>query len=151
MANTIVTNTIICDLCGGAGHITSDCKMKKEEIHNEDRPRTWHEREKMDSEYMSLMAELGQGEKPDARLVANGQCIINRNVLSIQISLSNTFLGDFTLIYPILPKFIKNYHIFVKYFLIHTPVCNIYNMYNILYYVLHYELLYKSPVGLGSS
>jgi hypothetical protein len=107
MANTIVTNTIICDLCGGAGHITSDCKMKKEEIHNEDRPRTWHEREKMDSEYMSLMAELGQGEKPDARLVANGQCIINRNVLSIQISLSNTFLQDFTQFYQILPSLSK--------------------------------------------
>ena len=28
-AKTIVTNTIICSLCGSAGHITSDCKMKK--------------------------------------------------------------------------------------------------------------------------
>jgi len=79
MANTIVTNTIICDLCGGAGHITSDCKMKRDGISEADRPKTWHEREKMDSEYMSLMAELGQGEKPDADKIANAKCIIQRS------------------------------------------------------------------------
>ena len=27
-AQTIVTNTIICGICGGAGHITGDCKLK---------------------------------------------------------------------------------------------------------------------------
>ena len=72
-AQTIVTNTIICGLCGGAGHITSDCKVKKEHSANGtvtgvtdsgEKIVTWSEREKMDDEYMSLMAELGQGQAP---------------------------------------------------------------------------------------
>lgn len=75
---TIVTNTIICGICGGAGHITGDCKMKSTlDLSNPDRPITWAEREKMDNEYQSLMAELGQGPAPDANKA--GKCIINRN------------------------------------------------------------------------
>lgn len=78
-AQTIVTNTIICSLCGSAGHITSDCKMKKELTLNEDNPErmpTWAEREKMDTEYLHLMAELGQGQAPDASKTGQGKCII---------------------------------------------------------------------------
>ncbi len=85
-AQTIVTNTIICGLCGGAGHITSDCKVKRDQLANgssdnsndaSDHVATWHEREKMDSEYHSLMAELGQGEA--SKLSGPGKCIISRN------------------------------------------------------------------------
>ena len=28
-AQTIITNTILCSICGGAGHIAQDCKQKK--------------------------------------------------------------------------------------------------------------------------
>lgn len=28
-AQTIVTNTILCTVCGGAGHIAQDCKERK--------------------------------------------------------------------------------------------------------------------------
>ncbi len=79
-AQTIVTNTIICGLCGSAGHITSDCKLRnssESEGPSEKQP-TWAEREKMDTEYLSLMAELGQGQAPDISKSA-GKCIINRN------------------------------------------------------------------------
>jgi splicing factor 1 len=79
-AQTIVTNTIICGLCGSAGHITSDCKLRNSsepEGAAEKQP-TWAEREKMDTEYLSLMAELGQGQAPDTSKSA-GKCIINRN------------------------------------------------------------------------
>jgi thymidine kinase len=60
-ADTIITNTIICSLCGSAGHITSDCKQNKSTgasssslslNQEEQQPKqpTWMEREKMDSE-----------------------------------------------------------------------------------------------------
>ena len=75
---TIVTNTIICSLCGGAGHITGDCKLRTNpELAGSEKPVTWAEREKMDNEYQSLMAELGQGPAPD--LNKQGKCIISRN------------------------------------------------------------------------
>ncbi len=28
-AEKIITNTIICTICGGAGHVPSDCKFRK--------------------------------------------------------------------------------------------------------------------------
>jgi hypothetical protein len=40
---------------------------------------TWAEREKMDSEYMHLMAELGQGQAPDVSKMSQSKCIISRN------------------------------------------------------------------------
>ena len=60
-AETIVTNRIICGLCGGAGHITSDCKMKKtSSAENGDEESaekivTWSEREKMDTEVIKYL------------------------------------------------------------------------------------------------
>lgn len=46
-AQTIITNTIICSVCGGAGHISSDCKLKN----STEKPEvTWQDREKMDNE-----------------------------------------------------------------------------------------------------
>ena len=97
-----MTNTIICAICGGAGHITSDCKSAKSKDSsvagtsssaNDDgssspaaaeRPATWAEREKMDSEYHSLMAELGQGPAVDAKSAKSGTFIhlyINCSIL----------------------------------------------------------------------
>merc|ERR1711884_938860 len=49
-----VTNNVVCSSCGGTGHISKDCMGKKG---------NWNEGPKsaMDEEYMSLMAELGEG------------------------------------------------------------------------------------------
>jgi len=68
-AQTIITNTILCTLCGGAGHIAQDCKSKKpgetlRQMQNQMTNQTPADRAKMDSEYMSLMAELGEGPPP---------------------------------------------------------------------------------------
>lgn len=55
-AETIVTNTIICPICGNAGHIASDCMLRssltKEQIEK-------LEQESVDTEYSALMKELG--------------------------------------------------------------------------------------------
>lgn len=60
-----VTNSIVCTACGGAGHITKDCRSKRpgagvlgEETDNS--------QAKIDEEYMSLMAELGEGPPPSS-------------------------------------------------------------------------------------
>ena len=51
-SKTIITNTIICGVCGGAGHISSDCKLKN--LTSAEKPLTWQEREKMDTEVTTL-------------------------------------------------------------------------------------------------
>ncbi|CAG5131364.1 unnamed protein product, partial [Candidula unifasciata] len=64
-SQTIVTNTIICTICGGAGHIAQDCKQKRPgDSFRMQQAQNPAERAKMDSEYMSLMAELGEGPPP---------------------------------------------------------------------------------------
>jgi splicing factor 1 len=54
-----ITNSVICTVCGGAGHIAKDCRMKRPGAGG---PPTGNpnERAKIDEEYMSLMAELGE-------------------------------------------------------------------------------------------
>ncbi|XP_059147473.1 splicing factor 1-like [Physella acuta] len=62
---TIVTNTIICTVCGGTGHIAQDCKQKRPgDTFRMQQMQNPADRAKMDSEYMSLMAELGEGPPP---------------------------------------------------------------------------------------
>jgi len=60
-----VTNNVMCTACGGVGHIAGDCKQK--------RPGSGFPPygeapggggSKIDAEYMSLMAELGEGPPP---------------------------------------------------------------------------------------
>ena len=61
-----VTNNVMCGACGGMGHTTGDCKAR--------RTGDWQQQQggsgasagghKMDQEYMSLMAELGEGPPP---------------------------------------------------------------------------------------
>lgn len=58
-----VTNSIVCTSCGGAGHISKDCRSKRPGAAggvegSED------SQAKIDEEYMSLMAELGEGPPP---------------------------------------------------------------------------------------
>ncbi|ESO13192.1 hypothetical protein HELRODRAFT_188150 [Helobdella robusta] len=83
-AQTIVTNTIVCALCGGAGHITQDCKQKNGNVGDESSApvsssnsnssdaatpsvmsqfcssSTFTNYGNLDNEYLSLMAELNQ-------------------------------------------------------------------------------------------
>lgn len=60
-AQTIATNKIQCSLCGGFGHLPSDCKLRDPSVTMEQLGINPTERAKMDSEYTALMAELGVG------------------------------------------------------------------------------------------
>lgn len=55
-----VTNNIMCSSCGGAGHIAKDCKAKRP---GQGGPPVVNanSQAKIDEEYLSLMAELGEG------------------------------------------------------------------------------------------
>ncbi|KAK6169038.1 hypothetical protein SNE40_020166 [Patella caerulea] len=67
-AQNIITNTILCSLCGGTGHIAQDCKQKRPGDTFRGMTQlpvtSLADKAKMDSEYMSLMAELGEGPPP---------------------------------------------------------------------------------------
>ncbi|XP_035227096.1 splicing factor 1-like isoform X2 [Stegodyphus dumicola] len=52
-----VTNNVICTNCGSAGHIAKDCREQKNPTGVMGAP----DKAKIDEEYMSLMAELGEG------------------------------------------------------------------------------------------
>ncbi|KAK7867354.1 hypothetical protein R5R35_008902 [Gryllus longicercus] len=56
-----VTNNIVCTSCGGAGHIARDCRQKRTGLG----ATTAGDKNKIDEEYMSLMAELGEGPPPN--------------------------------------------------------------------------------------
>ncbi|XP_075210955.1 splicing factor 1 isoform X2 [Lycorma delicatula] len=62
-----VTNSIVCSSCGGAGHIAKDCRQKRPGTVLPNR----QDKAKIDEEYMSLMAELGEGPPPN-RTDSNG-------------------------------------------------------------------------------
>ncbi|XP_072350640.1 splicing factor 1-like isoform X1 [Scyliorhinus torazame] len=66
-----ITNTTLCTKCGGAGHIASDCKFSSGASFNRPGdPQSAQDKARMDKEYLSLMAELG--EAPVPRLVVLG-------------------------------------------------------------------------------
>ncbi|CAG9818159.1 unnamed protein product [Phaedon cochleariae] len=57
-----VTNSIVCSSCGAAGHIARDCRSKRPGLGGP--PPPLGDRAKIDEEYLSLMAELGEGPPP---------------------------------------------------------------------------------------
>lgn len=57
-----ITNNIVCSACGGAGHISKDCRSKRPGAGG---PPVTNAQAKIDEEYMSLMAELGEGPVPE--------------------------------------------------------------------------------------
>lgn len=59
-----VTNNIVCSSCGGAGHIAKDCRSKRP---GQGGPPCANAQAKIDEEYLSLMAELGEGPPPKAK------------------------------------------------------------------------------------
>lgn len=52
-----VTNNIVCSSCGAAGHIARDCRSKRP---GQGGPPIPGDKAKIDEEYLSLMAELGE-------------------------------------------------------------------------------------------
>ncbi|ODN02445.1 Splicing factor 1 [Orchesella cincta] len=61
-----ITNSVVCTVCGAAGHISKDCKAKRP---GEGGPPGsggggGGNKAKIDEEYLSLMAELGEAEPP---------------------------------------------------------------------------------------
>ncbi|KAM4018518.1 splicing factor 1-like [Anomaloglossus baeobatrachus] len=54
-----ITNTTLCTKCGGAGHIASDCKFTSVQAHPGE-PESAQDKARMNEEYLSLMAELGE-------------------------------------------------------------------------------------------
>jgi splicing factor 1 len=52
-----ITTSLTCHICGGGGHIARDCTQRNNpELVNQARERD----SQLDSEYMNLMAELGE-------------------------------------------------------------------------------------------
>ncbi len=60
-----MTNTVICSNCGGTGHIAKDCRTQRS-YGGEGGEEDGGSGNKIDEEYMSLMAELGEGPSPKA-------------------------------------------------------------------------------------
>ncbi|KRT80481.1 K Homology domain containing protein [Oryctes borbonicus] len=58
-----VTNNIVCSSCGAAGHIARDCRQKRPGLGGPAAAAAG-DKAKIDEEYMSLMAELGEGPPP---------------------------------------------------------------------------------------
>ncbi|KAK9693916.1 Zinc knuckle [Popillia japonica] len=60
-----VTNNIVCSSCGAAGHIARDCRQKRPGLGGPGATvGAGGDKAKIDEEYMSLMAELGEGPPP---------------------------------------------------------------------------------------
>jgi len=59
-----VTNNIVCSACGGAGHIAKDCKQKRPGMGGVEGS---NNQAKIDEEYLSLMAELGEVQPQEAQ------------------------------------------------------------------------------------
>ncbi|XP_056643303.1 splicing factor 1 [Diorhabda sublineata] len=58
-----ITNSIVCSSCGAAGHIARDCRSKRPGQGGPPLPGVG-DKAKIDEEYMSLMAELGEAPQP---------------------------------------------------------------------------------------
>ncbi|XP_036403648.1 splicing factor 1 isoform X2 [Megalops cyprinoides] len=61
-----ITNTTLCTKCGGAGHISSDCKFSSSFTPRAGEPQSAQDKARMDKEYLSLMAELGEAPVPSS-------------------------------------------------------------------------------------
>uniref|UniRef100_A0A8C5WCK6 Branchpoint-bridging protein n=1 Tax=Leptobrachium leishanense TaxID=445787 RepID=A0A8C5WCK6_9ANUR len=57
-----ITNNTLCTKCGGAGHIASDCNVPI----RPGEPQSAQDKARMDKEYLSLMAELGEAPVPSS-------------------------------------------------------------------------------------
>uniref|UniRef100_H3BGM9 Branchpoint-bridging protein n=1 Tax=Latimeria chalumnae TaxID=7897 RepID=H3BGM9_LATCH len=67
-----ITNTTLCTKCGGAGHIASDCKFASSFTIRPGDPQSAQDKARMDKEYLSLMAELGEAPVPAPPVSSSG-------------------------------------------------------------------------------
>lgn len=83
-----VTNNIVCSACGSAGHISKDCKSKRPGLGGIEGS---NNQAKIDEEYMSLMAELGEAipASQDNPLASSGR--ENQSQVSSQKPAFNIF------------------------------------------------------------
>jgi splicing factor 1 len=77
-----VTNNIVCSSCGAAGHIARDCRQKRP---GQGGPPAQGDKAKIDEEYMSLMAELGEGPPPEAAKSETTTSTITRKTASFNL------------------------------------------------------------------
>ncbi|MPC13117.1 Splicing factor 1 [Portunus trituberculatus] len=73
-----VTNNVVCTSCGGTGHIAKDCRQRR----GPGAP-TSVDRQKIDEEYMSLMAELGEGPPPPQNNDRSSRPAVNTSTRSL--------------------------------------------------------------------
>lgn len=71
-----VTNNIVCSSCGGAGHISKDCRSKRP---GQGGPTSTNNQAKIDEEYLSLMAELGEVQPNSQENNSNGNTVQQPN------------------------------------------------------------------------
>ena len=79
-----VTNNIVCSSCGAAGHIARDCRQKRP---GQGGPPQAGDKAKIDEEYMSLMAELGEGPPPPGTAVTNGTTMTTTRKMATGINM----------------------------------------------------------------
>ncbi|XP_053575960.1 splicing factor 1 isoform X2 [Bombina bombina] len=72
-----ITNTTLCTKCGGAGHIASDCKFNSMTVRAGE-PQSAQDKARMDKEYLSLMAELGEAPVPTSM---GTSCVPSHNTI----------------------------------------------------------------------
>lgn len=73
----------MCSSCGAAGHIARDCRQKRP---GQGGPPLPGDRAKIDEEYMSLMAELGEGPPPEQQQQqTNGTNIMKKTTPSFNM------------------------------------------------------------------
>jgi len=63
-----ITTSVICSSCGGAGHISKDCRERRPGSSFGSGGGPPSDKSKIDEEYMSLMAELGEGPPPPTKM-----------------------------------------------------------------------------------
>jgi splicing factor 1 len=83
-----VTNNIVCSSCGGAGHISKDCRSKRP---GQGGPAASNNQAKIDEEYMSLMAELGEVPPNNNSNNNNNNSNQNESTPSVQQSTRPSF------------------------------------------------------------
>nr|CAD7403674.1 unnamed protein product [Timema poppensis] len=99
-----VTNNIVCSSCGGAGHIARDCRQKRP---GSSGSAGGGDKNKIDEEYMSLMAELGEGPPPP-RDDHHYQPRMNRAAPSNQFDRPGSSAPPRAIMAPLPPQMVPN-------------------------------------------
>lgn len=84
-----ITTSLTCHICGGGGHIARDCTQRNNpELVNQARERD----SQLDSEYMNLMAELGESVPEGGKSASVSKKLISSLVLFTKLSCLNSMV-----------------------------------------------------------